>query len=564
MERLSGEVGVVNFLYDRSKYPSSWDFLQWLVNAEIANTVAGAKSGDLKVVFRGEHREDGLARPVEQRQAIFENVMRPSVALMAAEELPETEGMEFADDVPYLTRFVVDHTVHNGGDVPYFRVPLLSSREAVEYLNGRKPLVITLREARYYPSRNSNLEAWKEFARTCGEDVIFVRDTSKADEPLIGFETCPRASKDLWFRLALMHSARCNLMVQNGPWVFGLYSPFPWLSFGQLHPEIPEWKPGSPSWWEYQMGVPEGGQFPWSHENQRLIWRDDSLESIRDAWKQYLPVIDNPPAYKLGEIKTKGVWSDEERLANCLRNMSLVKERVPELPAHNGTAIIACYGPSLNDTYKVIRDQRNTIPGATLVSVSGAHDFLVNNRLKPNIHVECDPRPHKAAMLKKPQHKTRYFLASCVHPDMTEKLKRYNMALWHLMTPGAMKLWEHEKDALLTSGGGSVGLRCVNLMYQLGYRTFIIHGMDCSFRGEVQHASTHLGKKQHPRRVKVGDRWFDTASIQVAYARQFFDMEKKMREHSNGQFRIGFMGDGMLQAMAREANRLGELEEKAA
>ena len=550
----------MNFLYDRSKYPSSYDFLQWLVNAEIANTYAGAKSGDLKVVFKGEHREDGLARPVEQRQAMFEHVMRPAISTMAAEEVPYQEGMELANDVPYLTRFVVDHVVHNGGDVPYFRVPLQAAREAQEYLKGRKPVVITLREASYYPTRNSNLEAWKEFARTCGEDVIFVRDTSKADEPLDGFETCPRASKDLWFRLALMHLARCNLMVGNGPWVLTLYSPSPWLCFGQLHPEIPDYKPGHPDWWANQMGVPEGGQFPWSHENQRLIWRDDSLESIRDAWAQYLPVIDNPPAYKLGEIKTKGVWSDEERLANCLRNMSLVKDRVPELPAHNGTAIIACYGPSLQDTYREIRHQRNNIPGATLVSVSGAHDFLVDSGLRPNIHVECDPRPHKAAMLKNPQRKTRYFLASCVHPDMTAKLKRYNVALWHLLTTGAMQLFDHEPDAILTSGGGSVGLRAVNLMYQLGYRVFLIHGMDCSFRGEVQHASNHLGKRQHPRRVRVGERWFDTASIQVAYARQFFDLCEKMRAHSEGRFQIGLHGDGMLQAMAKEAMRINQEE----
>ena len=549
----------MNFLYDRTKYPSSWDFLQWMVNAEIANTMAGAQSGDLKIAFKGEYREDGLPRPADQRRAIFENVMRPAVKLMAADEVSYQEGMELAE-VPYLMRFVVDHVINRGGDVPYFRPNIQAANEVREYLKGRRPVVITLREANYYPTRNSNLEAWKEFARTCGEDVIFVRDTSKADEPLPGFETCPRASKDLYFRLALMLSARCNLMVQNGPWMLTLYSPSPWLSFGQLHPEIPDWRPGFPEWWEKHMGVPEGGQFPWSHENQRLIWRDDSLESIRDAWAQYLPVMDNPPAYKLGEIKTKGVWSDEERLANCLRNMRLVNDRVPELPAHNGVAIIACYGPSLQDTYKTIRHQRNNIPGAALVSVSGAHDFLVSNGLKPNIHIECDPRPHKAAMLKKPQRKTKYLLASCVHPDMTEKLKRYNMILWHLLDMGATKLFEYEKDVILTSGGGSVGLRAINLMYQLGYRVFLIHGMDCSFRGEVQHASDHLGKKQHPRRVRVGEQWFDTASIQVAYARQFFDLCEKMREHSMGQFQIGLHGEGMLQAMAKEAMRINKQE----
>lgn len=555
----------MKFLYDRDRAPSSWDFLQWLVNAEIINTMGGAKSGDLKVAFCGSHRDDGLARPLEQRQAIFENVMKPAIMLMAAEEVPYIEGEEYVRDTTYLTRFVVDHAINHGGDVPYFRVPQNAVRDVQDYLKGRRPIVITLREASYYETRNSNLEAWTAWAKSHPEeDFIFVRDTAKADEPIEGFETCPRASKDLWFRLALMHSARCNMFVSNGPWVLMLYSPSPWLCFGQLHPEIPEWRPGHPDWWSNMMGVPEGGQFPWSHVNQRLIWRPDTLESIEDAWKQYKPVMDEPPAYKLGEIPTKGVWSDEERLANCLRNMSLVKDRVPELPPHNGVAIIACYGPSLQDTYKTIRHQRNNIPGATLVSVSGAHDFLVEHGLKPNIHVECDPRPHKAAMLKRPQRKTRYFLASCVHPDMTAKLKRYNMALWHLLTTGAMKIFEHEKDAILTSGGGSVGLRSINLMYQLGYRVFLIHGMDCSFRDEQQHAGSHLGKVQHRRRVRVGERWFDTASIQVAYARQFFDLVEKMKEHSQGRFQIGLHGNGLLQAMAKEGMKAQQVEEIAA
>ena len=61
-------------------------------------------------------------------------------------------------------------------------------------------------------------------------------------------------------------------------------------------------------------------------------------------------------------------------------------------------------------------------------------------------------------------------------------------------------------------------------------------------------------------RVKVGETWFDTASIQVAYARQFFDLCDKMRVHSMGQFQIGLHGDGMLQAMAKEAMKINKEE----
>jgi hypothetical protein len=561
------------FLYDLDKCPASWDFLQWLVNAEIIHTNNGARAGELKLAFKpgskDGFRDDGLARPLDQRRAIFDNVMHPAIKMMEVTEVPYDPNEQYFTDVPYLTRFTVDHCLNNGGDIPYFREPMAVVGEVKSYLNGRKPVVITLREASYYPSRNSNIEAWTAWARESGEDVIFVRDTAKADEPLPGFETCPRASQDLYFRTILMRLARCNLMVSNGPWILTLYSPSPWLCFGQLHPEIPDWRPGRPEWWNHQMGVPEGGQFPWSHPNQRLIWRDDSLESIRDAWAQYKDVIDDPPAYKIGEIKTKGVWSDEDRLANCLRNMGLIKQRVPELPPHDGVAIIACYGPSLQDTYKVMRHQRNHVPKCTLVSVSGAHDFLVANRLRPNIHIECDPRPHKALMLNNPQRKTKYLLASCVHPDMTAKLENYDVSLWHLLSGGAsMDLFKHEPDAILTAGGGSVGLRAICVMYQLGYRRFLIHGMDCSFRAEKQHAAEHTGKKQHPRRVRVGAKWYDTASIQVAYARQFLEMVDKMNQVAQQTNQppciFGLHGDGMLQEMCRQAMQAGGVEAEAA
>jgi len=58
-------------------------------------------------------------------------------------------------------------------------------------------------------------------------------------------------------------------------------------------------------------------------------------------------------------------------------------------------ASIVCYGPSLADTWKVIK--------RPIVTVSGAHDYLVDRGIVPDFHVDCDPRAHKARMLKKPQ-----------------------------------------------------------------------------------------------------------------------------------------------------------------
>src|SRR6185436_290868 len=112
-----------------------------------------------------------------------------------------------------------------------------------------------------------------------GEDVIFVRDTAKADEPIEGIETSPRASRDFLYRAALMFSARANMFVANGPSLLAWYSDVPFLNFKLLCPEEPEWGPGKPAFW-HRHGMAPGDQLPWTAPTQRLVWEEDELKNI--------------------------------------------------------------------------------------------------------------------------------------------------------------------------------------------------------------------------------------------------------------------------------------------
>jgi hypothetical protein len=266
--------------YDLGKCPSSWDFMQWLINVEIVRRVQGHKTlgVHIKPGPKEGFRDDTLPRPIAARKAILENVIRPGMALLGATEVDDGES----NIIPYATRFAVDYA-RNGGAVPFYQVPKSSMDEVRDELKGRHPLLITLREASYLPERNSDLAAWTAFAKTCGEDVIFVRDTAKADEPIEGFETSPRASRDICYRAAMMRHAKCNLMMANGPWILALYSMSPWLNFGAIRVNL-DWAPGHPSWWERNMGISVGTQFPWSMQNQRMVWGNDTLENISSAW----------------------------------------------------------------------------------------------------------------------------------------------------------------------------------------------------------------------------------------------------------------------------------------
>src|SRR6185369_946606 len=91
------------------------------------------------------------------------------------------------------------------------------------------------------------------------------------------------------------------------------------------------------------------------------------------------------------------------------------------LPDNGKTLIVCAYGPSIKYTYKDILKQKEQFQ-ADIVSVSGAHDWLRKQGIKPTFHVECDPRIHKSEMMGKSRKGVQYLMASCCHPDFIQRL----------------------------------------------------------------------------------------------------------------------------------------------
>ena len=102
-----------------------------------------------------------------------------------------------------------------------------------------------------------------------------------------------------------------------------------------------------------------------------------------------------------------------------------------------------------------------------------------------------------------------------------------------------------EPGNIVISGGGSVGVRAVSLMYALGYRDFSIYGMDCSFAddGQVQWAGRHAGKRQDVVKASIGGQDFYTSLVLLTYATDFLEMIQKVRIDAR------LFGDGLLQRM---------------
>lgn len=270
------------------------------------------------------------------------------------------------------------------------------------------------------------------------------------------------------------------------------------------------------------------------------------------------------PVSVVGSIKAIGVLKDE-RNDHTRANVIKTPRRIPDypLPPHDKVALIVCYGPSLQKTWEGLEQQRKKLK-ATLVSVSGAHDFLRKHRITPDLHVECDPRPHKKDMLRKLSRKTEYYMASCCHPDVIDHVIKHDLTLWHLYNGEeslAIRDIKSEETCAMIPGGGSVGLRTITLLYFLGYRHFLIHGMDCSFSGDEQHAGSHSGKMQQPMQVnpavKVGDRhiksdhWYTTSATLVSYANHML-ADLRLGRYPGCHFY--WYGDGLLPEMVRLQN----------
>src|SRR5439155_104689 len=143
---------------------------------------------------------------------------------------------------------------------------------------------------------------------------------------------------------------------------------------------------------------------------------------------------------------------------------------------HENRCSLVCYGPSLLDTWRQIKPLDQSI-----ITVSGAHDFLVDRNVIPTYHVEIDPRAHKPRMLRNPREETRYLMASCCHPDFWPKLAGYDVQLWHLINGNDTTTTDWVRDhhlagwASLIGGGSTVGQRAMNVAAALGFRRFSIN-----------------------------------------------------------------------------------------
>lgn len=260
-----------------------YDFISWLVDAEMVRISKGGPA-PLKVgFFCGNYtlQDSNHAK----RAHWLEHIFRPALKLIAA---VEDERAVYGFRSGTLTRKPIVDKAKAGQEVPKLSGGLRF------YYPEKRDITITLREAPYWPHRNSNLAAWHRFALELqreGHSVKFIRDTAKAHEPIAGFETLPLASIDLIERMRVYETAKINLCVANGPVELMIFSDRPFLCFTPIEDDDSGYRPNTRKFWLEDQGVEIGEQNPWAGPAQRIVWQRDDYENIHKAWDEVKGLI---------------------------------------------------------------------------------------------------------------------------------------------------------------------------------------------------------------------------------------------------------------------------------
>lgn len=224
--------------------------------------------------------------------------------------------------------------------------------------------------------------------------------------------------------------------------------------------------------------------------------------------------------------------------------VSRISKRLEAKPISDTDSLtIACYGPSLADTWQNIKPP--------IITVSGALRYLTERGIVPEYHTDCDPRQHKVKHFCPPVDGVRYLMASCCHPDAWDALQGQDVTLWHAYSADSTADWVRENDprGILIRPGSTVGMAAIHVGGLLGYRHFEIHGMDSCLRPDgTRHAGPHYGKAQGGYTWQAGNYKYLTSKIMSNAAAEVINTL-----HNYPIFCV-FHGTGLQQALVDEEN----------
>jgi len=166
----------------------------------------------------------------------------------------------------------------------------------------KKVVVLTFREASYFPARNTDLKEWGDFARSIkdqGYYPVIIRDAEKIAElpppELEGLTEFPEAVFNMELRIALYELSYIAMFVSNGPSEIGFYNKeIPYLYF-----VTGNWLTERPTPFESQ-GIAYGQTPSFATAFQQWVWREVDAHVLEEEFKRL--------AAEIEEAKSDGTY----------------------------------------------------------------------------------------------------------------------------------------------------------------------------------------------------------------------------------------------------------------
>ena len=230
-------------------------------------------------------------------------------------------------------------------------------------------------------------------------------------------------------------------------------------------------------------------------------------------------------------------------------------------------AIVCGGGPSLQDTIGDIKRQLRLSKKVVIVALNMTHDWLLDRGVDPNrmLAIMIDPKPW-VSKYQRPTLGVKYLLGSKLHKETYDRFRGYEdqVFLW--------QTWEHRDEEIdvLTKefphrhiihipGYSTVGLRALNVCYEIGCRDLELHGYDSSYGGGHR---THAYPKDVPATDNMDSamlidpgnghhRGYDTNVHMARQLKEFFEctdgFDRETEKRQRQALRITVAGTGALQ-----------------
>lgn len=191
--------------------------------------------------------------------------------------------------------------------------------------------------------------------------------------------------------------------------------------------------------------------------------------------------------------------------------------------------------------------------GRPILACNGAHDFLCERGLEPELFLTVDPRTTLIGNTQRKNPNTIYLLASRCHPELFDHLKDCKVILWHSWCNEPEKEAFRGKPAI--GGGTTSGTRAMYVGYVMGYRRFTVYGLDSCLAPDkiTKRFSGELANEKTVMDVRVGDG--QTFYCNPPMAQQADEVQNIKKTLPDASF--DFKGPGLIAAIWDERRRRG-------